>query len=76
MIEFADIQYYEKEDIIKILKNICNIIDDGESTENWERIKKELCMQEVKYDEKTFTHCCPYCGDKTKGVTKLKIKKL
>ena len=34
MIEFADIQYYEKEDIIKILKNICNIIDDGESTEN------------------------------------------
>jgi len=29
-----------------------------------------------KYDEKTFTHYCPYCGEKTKGATKLKIKRL
>ncbi len=33
---------------------------------------KECSKCGNKYDDKTYTHACPYCGEKSKGKTKLK----
>ena len=34
MIEFSDLKYYDKEDLIKILENIHDIVENRETSEN------------------------------------------